>query len=58
MTVGTYCGAHEIILCENNGISITTKFLPSSRWCLGSLDFFTDKFGNLSLQDPELSKVA
>jgi hypothetical protein len=35
----------------------TTKFLPSSRWFLGSLDFLTNKFGNLSLQEPELSKA-
>jgi hypothetical protein len=36
----------------------TTKFLPSSRWFLGSLEFLIDKFGNLSLQELELSKVA
>jgi hypothetical protein len=36
----------------------TTKFLPGSRWFLGSLEFLTDKFGNLSLQEPELSRVA
>jgi hypothetical protein len=36
----------------------TSKFLPSSRWFLGSLEFLTDKFGNLSLQEPELSKAA
>jgi hypothetical protein len=35
----------------------TTKFLPGSRWFLGSLEFLTDKFGNLSLQEPKLSKV-
>jgi hypothetical protein len=34
-----------------------TKFLPGSRWFLGSLKFLTDKFGNLILQEPELSKV-
>jgi hypothetical protein len=31
----------------------TTKFLPSSRWFLGSLQFITDKYGDLTLQDPE-----
>jgi hypothetical protein len=36
----------------------TSKFLPSSRWFLGSLEFLTYKFGILSLQEPELSKVA
>jgi hypothetical protein len=36
----------------------TTKLLPGSRRFLGSLEFLTDKFGNLSLQEPELSKVA
>jgi hypothetical protein len=36
----------------------TTKFLPGSRWFLGSLEFLSDKFRNLSLQEPELSKVA
>jgi hypothetical protein len=35
----------------------TTKFLPDSRWFLGSLEFLTDKFGNLSLQELELNKV-
>jgi hypothetical protein len=35
----------------------TTKFLPGSRWFLGSLEFLSDKFRNLSLQEPELSKV-
>jgi hypothetical protein len=36
----------------------TTKFLPSSRWFLGSVVFLTDKFGNLSLQRLELSEDA
>jgi hypothetical protein len=31
----------------------TIKFLPSSRWFLGSLQFITDKFGDLTLQEPE-----
>jgi hypothetical protein len=35
----------------------TTKFLPCTRWFLGSLKFLTDQFGNLSLQEPELSEV-
>jgi hypothetical protein len=35
----------------------TTKFLPGSRWFLGSLEFLTDKFGDLSLQEPESSEV-
>jgi hypothetical protein len=35
----------------------TTKFLPNSRWFLGSLEFLTDKFGNPSLQESELSKA-
>jgi hypothetical protein len=35
----------------------TTKLLPGSRWFLGSLEFLTDKFGNLSLQELKLSKV-
>jgi hypothetical protein len=35
----------------------TTKFLPGSRWFLRSLEFFTDKFGKLSLQELELGKV-
>jgi hypothetical protein len=35
----------------------TTKFLPGSRWFLGSLQFVTDKFGDLNLQKPESSKV-
>jgi hypothetical protein len=34
-----------------------TKFLPGSRWFMGSLVFLTDKFGNLSLQEPKSSKV-
>jgi hypothetical protein len=36
----------------------TSKFLPGSRCFLGSLESLTDKFGNLSLQEPEFSKVA
>jgi hypothetical protein len=32
----------------------TTKFLPGSRWFLGSLLFITDKFGDLSLQEPKM----
>jgi hypothetical protein len=35
----------------------TTKLLPGSRWFLGSVEFLTDQFGNLSLQDPESSEV-
>jgi hypothetical protein len=35
----------------------TTMFLPGSRWFLGSLEFLSDKFGNLNLQKPKLSKV-
>jgi hypothetical protein len=35
----------------------TTKFLPGFRWFLGSLEFLTDQFGNLSLQESELSEV-
>jgi hypothetical protein len=35
----------------------TTKFLSDSRWFLGSLEFITDKFGDLSLQEPESSKI-
>jgi hypothetical protein len=27
----------------------TTKFLPGSRWFLGSLHFVSDKFGDLTL---------
>jgi hypothetical protein len=32
---------------------LTRKFLPRSRWVLGSLLFITDKFRDLSLQEPE-----
>jgi hypothetical protein len=35
----------------------TIKFLPGSRWFLVSLQFVTDKFGDLNLQEPESSKV-
>jgi hypothetical protein len=35
----------------------TTKFLPNSRWFLGSLLFVTDKFGDLNLQEPESCEV-
>jgi hypothetical protein len=35
----------------------TTKFLPSSRWFSGSLEFITDKFGDINLQEPESSEV-
>jgi hypothetical protein len=33
------------------------KFLPSSSWFLGSLEFITDKFGDLTLQDPGSCEV-
>jgi hypothetical protein len=36
----------------------TTKFLRDSRWFRGCLEFFIAKFENLSLQEPELGKVA
>jgi hypothetical protein len=35
----------------------TTKFLPGSTWFLGSLQFIIDKFGDLTLQEPESCKV-
>jgi hypothetical protein len=35
----------------------TTKFLPGSRWFLISLQFITDKFGDLTLQEPESREV-
>jgi hypothetical protein len=34
------------------------KFLPDSRWFLGSLQFIANKFGDQSLQEHELSEVA
>jgi hypothetical protein len=36
----------------------TTKFLADSRWTFGSLLFVADKFGDLSLQEPESCEVA
>jgi hypothetical protein len=35
----------------------TTKFLPDSRWFLGSLQFVTDRFADLTLQEPESRKI-
>jgi hypothetical protein len=35
----------------------SNKFLPDSRWVLGSLLFIVDKFGDLSLQEPESREV-
>jgi hypothetical protein len=35
----------------------TTKFLPGSRWFPGSLQFITDMFGDLILQEPESHEV-
>jgi hypothetical protein len=35
----------------------TTKFLPGSRWFLGSLLFIADKFGDMNLQGPESREV-
>jgi hypothetical protein len=57
MIVGTHCGAQEIKLCESNRISIDDQVLPNSRWFLGSLVFITDKFIDLSLQEPKSHKV-
>jgi hypothetical protein len=34
-----------------------TKFLPGSEWFLGSLQFITDKFGDLTLQEPESCRI-
>jgi hypothetical protein len=31
----------------------TTKFLPDLEWFLGSLQYITNKFGDLTLQEPE-----
>jgi hypothetical protein len=42
---------------RTNAFQSTTKFLPGSMWFLGSLEFLTDQFGNLSVQEPELSEV-
>jgi hypothetical protein len=36
---------------------LTTKFLPGSRWVLGSLLFIADKYGDLNLQEPESHEV-
>jgi hypothetical protein len=33
------------------------KFIPGSRWVLGSLLFVANKFGDLSLQEPESREV-
>jgi hypothetical protein len=35
----------------------TTKFLPGSRWVVRSLLFIANKFGDLSLQEPESREV-
>jgi hypothetical protein len=35
----------------------TNKFLPGSRWFLGSLWFITNKFGDLTLQELESHKI-
>jgi hypothetical protein len=33
------------------------KFLPGSRWFLRSLQFITDKFGDLTLQEPKSCRI-
>jgi hypothetical protein len=33
------------------------KFLPGSRWFMGSFQFMTDKFGDLTLQEPESHRI-
>jgi hypothetical protein len=35
----------------------TNKFLLGSRWFLGSFQFITDKFGDLTLQEPESCRI-
>jgi hypothetical protein len=35
----------------------TTKFLVVPRWFLGSLQRITDKFGDLTLQEPESRRI-
>jgi hypothetical protein len=39
------------------GFQSTTKFLPDSRWVLGSLLFIADKFEDLNLQELESREV-
>jgi hypothetical protein len=57
MTVGVHCGAHEIKLPENNGVSIYNQVSSHLQVVSRSLEFLIDKFRNLSLQEPDLSKV-
>jgi hypothetical protein len=57
MTVDTHRGAHEIRLHEINGVSTYYQVFPDSRWVFGSLLFGADKFGDLSLQEPESLEV-
>jgi hypothetical protein len=35
----------------------TTEFLLGLKWFLGSLQFVTDKFGDLNLKEPDSSEV-
>jgi hypothetical protein len=55
-TVGAHCGAHEIKRPESNGVSIYNQ-VSSRLQVVSRPSRVFDKFGNLSLQEPKLSKV-
>jgi hypothetical protein len=51
-------GLKIIIYVRSMAYRSTSKFLPGLRLVFGSLLFITDKFGDLSLQEPESLEVA
>jgi hypothetical protein len=57
MIVGAHHGAHEIKLHESNGISIYDNVSSHLKVVSGIPQFVTNKFGDLNLQEPKLSKV-
>jgi hypothetical protein len=58
MTVGTTVGLTRSSIVKTMVFQSTTMFLPGSWWFLGSLEFLTDKFGDLSLGELESSEFA
>jgi hypothetical protein len=50
-------GLTRIVYVRSMTFTSTSKFLPDSKLVFRSLLFITDKFGDLSLQEPELQEV-
>jgi hypothetical protein len=50
-------GVVKIIIVKSMEFQALIKFLPVSRFMLGSLHFITTQLGDLMMQEPELPKI-